>query len=559
MVDLTDFTGAVKPVWLPPDGFMSPTEIQLEIIKSALEGRNKNQIYKHFEMIENQEQIKPMGFFSRKIITAQDQKSYESVLSWMHKNLPLPDHITDSDKPIGKLASVIEFGVLNGFTWPEAVAQLIPVEDGRFIIKGDIAKARMFALGRITSWRETSSGSVKGMDFKYTITGSRKLHGSTEVQFSQSYTIEEAIRAGLYHPNKKGRDSKYWREYPERMCYYRCLGFIARDYFGDVLRNMLLMEEYYDFKTSQGHREEVNGKSLDFSQSTKQEEENSSVASSIVDRTSDTKEEEKVPDISEGHHAWVYDPYTDGLRIVLKPVEGKLGDNEYTIGTAKTGDIEEGRELLKRRRTNPVKTEDAFPHNLPEQPDEQEKEKESNDHWYAGVEELKKGTEIVKFFEENAPEDFLNWMGKIPGRRTENRLKELLQVYVEDPNQVEAYFTKTYGPEHTKTEEKSPTAQEKEHKPGSTQELPQQPKEEAPKESENRLGIDWGEKDPESGQRPYNVLAKAIKTMHRHDTKLYMQFEDLYLEQYPNAKQDLDEFMVTADAEELDKMINQLT
>ena len=83
-----------------------------------------------------------------------------------------------------------------------------------------------------------------------TITATREDNGLT---LSRSFSINDAKRAGLWITEQQvnGTDGwKYksspWWKHQKRMLYYRPLGYLARDLFGDVLNEMYITEEAVD-------------------------------------------------------------------------------------------------------------------------------------------------------------------------------------------------------------------------------------------------------------------------------------------------------------------------
>jgi RecT family len=55
------------------------------------------------------------------------------------------------------------------------------------------------------------------------------------------FSVKQAKQAKIYER------SDPWKSYPERMTYYRALGFGLRDLFGDVLKGMVTSEELHDY------------------------------------------------------------------------------------------------------------------------------------------------------------------------------------------------------------------------------------------------------------------------------------------------------------------------
>ena len=165
----------------------------------------------------------------------------------------LPDGKPDFTKgKTGAVAAVLVHGIgtlhLPAMT---ALQNIIPV-NGLLSIKGDLAKSMIFSSGMLhkDSWKEVITGTIKDGDMEVTITATREDNGLT---LSKSFSINDAKRAGLWITEQQvnGQDgwkfkSSPWWKYQKRMLYYRPLGYLARDLFGDVLNNMYITEEAMD-------------------------------------------------------------------------------------------------------------------------------------------------------------------------------------------------------------------------------------------------------------------------------------------------------------------------
>jgi hypothetical protein len=111
------------------------------------------------------------------------------------------------------------------------------VINGRLGIGGDLALAKVRSAGLLVSTpKKTYSGTIGQDDYTCTVTLQRKGEEPQDYSFS----IREARLAGIYMNN--------WPKYPQRMVYYRALGWGLRDMFGDVLRGMYTLEELEDFQ-----------------------------------------------------------------------------------------------------------------------------------------------------------------------------------------------------------------------------------------------------------------------------------------------------------------------
>ncbi len=133
-----------------------------------------------------------------------------------------------------------------------AMQEVVPV-NGLLSIKGDGAKSLILNSGKIKkgSWKEVEEGSVDDGTYKVTITATRE---DTEETLSRSFSVAQAKRAGLWitpemlqkNDGWKKKQSA-WYKFPERMCKYRALGFLARDLFSDVLSGTYTLEEAQDY------------------------------------------------------------------------------------------------------------------------------------------------------------------------------------------------------------------------------------------------------------------------------------------------------------------------
>ena len=132
-----------------------------------------------------------------------------------------------------------------------ALQNIVPI-NGLLSIKGDLAKTMIFASGKLKkdSWKETIEGSIENENMVVSITATREDNGLT---ITRSFSVDKAKRMGLWVTNQmisseKGYKHKKsaWYKTPDRMIYYRTLGFLSRDLFPDVLNNMYITEEAID-------------------------------------------------------------------------------------------------------------------------------------------------------------------------------------------------------------------------------------------------------------------------------------------------------------------------
>ena len=194
--------------------------------------------------------------------------SLEKAMKWaqeISKGRSLPDHFyereekkdvaedrwpVDYSKPkTGLILAVVTSGMELGMQPMASLSMIIPIE-GKMTLRGDAAKSMIFSSGKVKSWQEGEVGSIKDGDYKYTISSTRVNNITLAGQFG----IAEAKRANLWvtqeklnGPNGDRYRQSPWHRYPERMCMYRALGFLARDLYPDVIRHMILTEEARDY------------------------------------------------------------------------------------------------------------------------------------------------------------------------------------------------------------------------------------------------------------------------------------------------------------------------
>jgi len=111
------------------------------------------------------------------------------------------------------------------------------VINGRLGLGGDLALAKVRSMGLLVSTpKKKYTGTIGQDDYTCTVT----IHRKGEDPQDFSFSIREAKQAGIYVNN--------WPKYPQRMVYYRALGFGLRDMFSDALKGMYISEELEDFQ-----------------------------------------------------------------------------------------------------------------------------------------------------------------------------------------------------------------------------------------------------------------------------------------------------------------------
>jgi hypothetical protein len=128
-----------------------------------------------------------------------------------------------------------------GLTPLQAVEGMMVV-NGQLGIRGDLALAMCESSGKLVDTPEVQY-TGEGDELSCTVTVKRKGKKSPR---SQSFSIHQAKAAGIYER------STAWKGYPERMVYYRALGFILRDVFPDILKGIKTIEELQDYPDNGG-------------------------------------------------------------------------------------------------------------------------------------------------------------------------------------------------------------------------------------------------------------------------------------------------------------------
>jgi hypothetical protein len=120
---------------------------------------------------------------------------------------------------------------------PLQAVQGMNVINGRLGIGGDLGVAKVRGMGLLVATpKKKYTGTLGQDDYTCTVT----LHRKGEDPQDFSFSIREAKLAGIYSNN--------WPKYPQRMTYYRALGFGLRDMFSDVLKGLYTIEELEDFQ-----------------------------------------------------------------------------------------------------------------------------------------------------------------------------------------------------------------------------------------------------------------------------------------------------------------------
>lgn len=191
----------------------------------------------------------------------------EKITKWaelMAQSKLIPDHfygekqegngqysktVTDYAKPnIPAIIMTVQHGLELGLTLTQSLQQVVPVK-GIMSVKGDGAKALIFASGIAESWVEHEEGDIDDETYKYSVTAVNKKTG---IKKTVSFSVKEAKRADLWITDEKLRKNNrlsysVWYKYPKRMIQYRAIGFIVRDVFPEVLQGTVTLEEAMDY------------------------------------------------------------------------------------------------------------------------------------------------------------------------------------------------------------------------------------------------------------------------------------------------------------------------
>ena len=150
-----------------------------------------------------------------------------------------------------KVMLVAAKGAQLGVDTMNALQNIVPI-NGLLSIKGDLAKSLIFSSGVLEpgSWIEETSGNLKDGSFQVKITATRK---DNKLTLSRTFSVAHAKMAGLWVSKEKLTGKEGWKfkhspwvKFPQRMIYYRCLSYLARDLFSDVLSGMYVYEEAQD-------------------------------------------------------------------------------------------------------------------------------------------------------------------------------------------------------------------------------------------------------------------------------------------------------------------------
>jgi hypothetical protein len=274
----------------------------------------------------------------------------------------VPDHFFEKgsdrkpDYNKGKRASVVIVLLQSqqlGIPPLTGLQQIIPV-NGLLSLKGDLCKTMIFSSGKLKqdSWIESESGDIESGTLKMTITAARSDNG---MALTRSFSIDDAKRAGLWvtDDDLKGNDGwkkkkSAWYRHPKRMLLYRCLGFISRDLFTDIIFNMYTTEEAMDIPQDETLIiENSNGTQVTIPDKEFSQERSQQLTGKAADKIA--KEEAKIV------------PPEEAVVVTEEaPINQSEMDFENQVGTG-TGKIEESKTVENTTGPQPHKyTEDVL-------------------------------------------------------------------------------------------------------------------------------------------------------------------------------------------------------
>lgn len=158
-------------------------------------------------------------------------------------------------KRAGAVLAIIQAGAEAGLPPMWALSNVTFV-NGRLGIMGDASLALVRKAGvlkRGTTVQRVYSGEPMTPAWRCTVTAHRADHLEP---VSASFSMGDAVQAGIGRFTQQNgwaaTKTGPWQNYPQRMLYYRALGFLLRDHFSDVLMGMVVKEELDDYTAGRG-------------------------------------------------------------------------------------------------------------------------------------------------------------------------------------------------------------------------------------------------------------------------------------------------------------------
>lgn len=116
-----------------------------------------------------------------------------------------------------------------------------------YMVQGKLGMSAEMMANLIRKAGHSISKDSKSTDTCCILNGKRKDNGDT---WQMKFSIEDAKRAGIY--------KNMWEKYPQAMLYNRCLSFLARQLFPDVIQGVSYtkeeLDEISDSKTSYSNK-----------------------------------------------------------------------------------------------------------------------------------------------------------------------------------------------------------------------------------------------------------------------------------------------------------------
>lgn len=142
---------------------------------------------------------------------------------------------------VAKVTVAIQFGAEFGVP-PLAAVRGVAVIEGQPSWKGDMALALCRASGLLDNFKKWHEG--EGMKRKAIVVSKRK---DDPEPMRTEFNVDDAILAGLWGMTSRNGEPMPWKQYPDRMLYYRALGFNLRDNFPEVMMGTVTAEERADY------------------------------------------------------------------------------------------------------------------------------------------------------------------------------------------------------------------------------------------------------------------------------------------------------------------------
>lgn len=155
-----------------------------------------------------------------------------------HKSTFFPRGMDTPEKILVAIQMGMEFGLQ-----PSQAIRSIVVINGMPSWKGDSALGLVRASGKMRGFNTGHEKNDKTPEESYVWVESTRTDDPTPRR--HKFSVSQAKRAGLW--GKQGP----WSQYPDRMLYYRALGFHLRDVYPDVLCGMTIAEEASDIPSTE--------------------------------------------------------------------------------------------------------------------------------------------------------------------------------------------------------------------------------------------------------------------------------------------------------------------